>query len=275
MLLRFGSVGEPVRKLQDSLNNLPPTRFDLLDADGIFGGKTYQRVCEFQGNNQLSPDGLAGPLTLNMIAALIEEQWKNINPLSTNYRYPKRVTLHIACVYLGTYKNNSATAKLNIEAANKLLDSYNMELSVWPANAARRSDNTLATGYFNKYIPDEKSAYVKLRKDINHHIENKVPRYPGVVPIIFCEFDATGKAITPHSTKTSPTESPACLVSMSAKSEPDNLVILHEMGHSALYPKATHNPNTGNLMFDASHRDYLYRFQVEAFAHAIFASHGN
>ena len=274
MLLRFGSVGEPVRKLQDSLNNLPPTRFALLDTDGIFGGKTYQRVCEFQGNNQLAPDGLVGPLTLNMISALIEEQWNNINPLIKTYRYPKRVTLHIACVYLASYNNNNEMAKDNIEAANNLLDAYNMELSVWPDNAAKRSDNVLIDQKYKEDIPDTKSAYVKLRKDVNHLIQNKVPRYPAIVPIIFCEFEDRSLAITPHSTKTSTTESPACLISMGAKSEPDNLVILHEMGHSALYPKHTHNKNPRNLMYDASHRDYLFRFQVEAFAHAIFASHG-
>lgn len=66
MNLSIGASGSQVRELQGFLNLLP-TRLPLLATDGRFGPKTRDRVQEFQRSNHLAPDGIVGPLTMNMI----------------------------------------------------------------------------------------------------------------------------------------------------------------------------------------------------------------
>ncbi len=55
ILLRRGSKGETVKKVQDALGT---------GADGIFGGGTEKAVKDFQEKNGLKVDGLVGPATL-------------------------------------------------------------------------------------------------------------------------------------------------------------------------------------------------------------------
>jgi putative chitinase len=58
MLLRVGSNGEDVKKLQQKLG---------LGADGIFGKGTEQAVKNFQTKNGLNPDGIVGEQTWQRI----------------------------------------------------------------------------------------------------------------------------------------------------------------------------------------------------------------
>jgi len=58
MLLKVGSKGEDVKKLQAKLG---------LGADGIFGKGTEEAVKAFQLKNELSPDGLVGEGTWNKL----------------------------------------------------------------------------------------------------------------------------------------------------------------------------------------------------------------
>lgn len=55
-LLRRGLVGEPVRILQDKLG---------VTADGIFGQGTDAALRQYQADNGLSVDGIAGPDTFH------------------------------------------------------------------------------------------------------------------------------------------------------------------------------------------------------------------
>ncbi len=59
-MLRSGSRGEAVRRLQELLN---AKGFDSGKVDGIFGVKTRAAVIAFQKANGLSADGIVGPLT--------------------------------------------------------------------------------------------------------------------------------------------------------------------------------------------------------------------
>lgn len=60
-LLRRGLVGEPVRILQEKLG---------VDADGIFGPGTEAALIQYQKDNGLSPDGIAGPDTFTSMNLL-------------------------------------------------------------------------------------------------------------------------------------------------------------------------------------------------------------
>ena len=82
MILKEGSRGEEVKKLQTSLN---------LKADGIFGSQTKSKVIEFQKENKLTPDGIVGPKTWEMIgldtdqtSISIETEYVTSNGLNIN-----------------------------------------------------------------------------------------------------------------------------------------------------------------------------------------------
>lgn len=59
-MLRTGSRGDAVRKLQDLLN---AKGYTCGSVDGIFGSKTYAAVLAFQKANGLAADGIVGSLT--------------------------------------------------------------------------------------------------------------------------------------------------------------------------------------------------------------------
>jgi hypothetical protein len=67
--LQIGSQGSQVTIVQDSMNRLqsaqPGAAFASLPLtlDGRFGPKTDARVKEFQGRNNMTPDGVVGPMT--------------------------------------------------------------------------------------------------------------------------------------------------------------------------------------------------------------------
>ena len=58
MLLKEGSKGEEVKKLQSKLG---------LTADGVFGKNTSEAVKNYQTKNGLTPDGIVGPKTWETI----------------------------------------------------------------------------------------------------------------------------------------------------------------------------------------------------------------
>ena len=74
-LLRQGSKGDDVRTLQRYLNDLSTVYGALLpvDADGSFGAQTRAAAIAFQKMFELTPDGLVGPATWNMLMRV----WNN------------------------------------------------------------------------------------------------------------------------------------------------------------------------------------------------------
>ena len=81
VLLRRGTRGETVKKLQKALNT---------GADGIFGGGTEKMVMEFQRKNGLEVDGMAGPATLAKLDLFVEVDAKTVEraQLPANYLDP-------------------------------------------------------------------------------------------------------------------------------------------------------------------------------------------
>ncbi len=71
VLLKNGSRGNEVKKLQENLNKLG---FNCGTADGIFGVKTEAAVKAFQKAYGLAVDGIAGPATLGIIEELLKKQ---------------------------------------------------------------------------------------------------------------------------------------------------------------------------------------------------------
>lgn len=70
LMLRIGSNGNDVRKLQTVLNYLHSAN-PLLQVDGIFGHKTYGAVVHFQKAVHLSADGIVGPITTKALLGAV------------------------------------------------------------------------------------------------------------------------------------------------------------------------------------------------------------
>ena len=62
--LRYGDTGNTVLVLQKRLLAL---KYQPGKLDGIFGQNTYNAVRDFQQNNKLTVDGVAGTRTLNAL----------------------------------------------------------------------------------------------------------------------------------------------------------------------------------------------------------------
>tara|TARA_Y100001938_G_C8077492_1_gene426990 strand:- start:504 stop:1313 length:810 start_codon:yes stop_codon:yes gene_type:complete len=73
MLLRVGSRGSEVVKVQEALNN---GGYGPLDTDGIFGRGTEAAVKRFQKDAGVSVDGIVGPNTM----AAIEAKGEKVQP---------------------------------------------------------------------------------------------------------------------------------------------------------------------------------------------------
>ena len=74
-ILRRGSKGIEVRKLQENLINLGYGKYLGKDgADGDFGRNTYSAVKEFQKDHGLEVDGEVGPLTFAAIDKALKEK---------------------------------------------------------------------------------------------------------------------------------------------------------------------------------------------------------
>lgn len=73
-LLRDGSRGEDVRRLQESLHELGYTgrNGEPLGRDGIFGPNTLHAVRTYQREQGLDVDGIAGPLTIGAVARQLQ-----------------------------------------------------------------------------------------------------------------------------------------------------------------------------------------------------------
>ena len=64
-LLKWGSKGDRVRRLQQELLNKGFTQVKYID--GIYGQNTYDAVCAFQFSRGLAVDGIAGRATQNAL----------------------------------------------------------------------------------------------------------------------------------------------------------------------------------------------------------------
>ncbi len=63
-LSKLGSTGSEVRNIQTRLKSWG---YNIGTVDGVYGTKTEAAVKQFQRNNGLTPDGVAGPATLAKI----------------------------------------------------------------------------------------------------------------------------------------------------------------------------------------------------------------
>lgn len=85
MILKVGSKGEDVKKLQEALNKLG---FNCGTPDGIFGAKTEAAVKAFQQRYGLAVDGIVGPATQAKLEEVLKkaEEQANVQALQARAR---------------------------------------------------------------------------------------------------------------------------------------------------------------------------------------------
>lgn len=89
-MLKKGSRGQEVKELQQKLNTLG---YSTNGVDGIFGGGTERAIKQFQKDNGLKADGIAGPKTMAKINEV--SQNKSIGNQSTKSKYYKKGNAHV------------------------------------------------------------------------------------------------------------------------------------------------------------------------------------
>jgi len=69
-VLKKGDTGELVKQLQEALNMID---YPVGTADGVFGSKTEAAIKLLQTNAGLTPDGVYGPKTRDLITSILNE----------------------------------------------------------------------------------------------------------------------------------------------------------------------------------------------------------
>jgi hypothetical protein len=108
--LRFGSFGQPVQLLQNALN-LGPSLLPKLAPDAQFGRKTQSRVQEFQGQKNLTRDGVVGPVTWGELTPFLELLQKIVdqNVPSSNEQEQRQRIVDVAKSALQTFGWGNST----------------------------------------------------------------------------------------------------------------------------------------------------------------------
>lgn len=101
-LSKKGSRGSEVRNIQSRLRSWG---YNVGAVDGIYGAKTEAAVKQFQRNNNLTPDGIAGPATLAKIGL----------PTGSSSSYSSNVNL-LARIISGEARGESYTGQVAIAA---------------------------------------------------------------------------------------------------------------------------------------------------------------
>lgn len=185
----------------------------------------------------------------------------------TDYQLSTRKKLRVATIYLPSWyhRNDQKT----IATAIGLAEEHNIGMQIWPQGGGKRDANSLLLTKYEKPIPHTREAYQELRKDVNELIQNRVPGYPNVVPVIFCQFQYRGHGIAPPESKIGDGGPPACLIAPHLQN--DRVVVIHEILHCAGCSHQHGAEHKKNVMYEKDGRDSIYRFQVEALAKASFA----
>lgn len=113
MLLKTGSKGSEVSQLQ---------KFLKITADGNFGSITQKAVMDWQQQNNLTPDGIAGPQTL----AKMQTAGLLIVQTSPPSSY-ENITIQ-GSTFPGQAYNNNLNIKLNIDITKTYIPAFKTAL---------------------------------------------------------------------------------------------------------------------------------------------------
>ena len=180
----------------------------------------------------------------------------------TNYKYPKRIRLTVACVYLESYYKEGDRGLVG--KARDVLYDHNIELDVFQGYDTKTNWNTIPNTA--EPVVDSKASYKALYRATKEKLRQMGCGFIIPLPVVFCQFEHPGYAIAPRAEGEF---TRLCLISPNGNS--DRMDLLHEIGHAAGLGHDEVVPDPRNFMHQASPRSTVYKYQVEAFARAMFA----
>jgi hypothetical protein len=189
--------------------------------------------------------------------------------LELGFRLEKRVTLNIAVFYTNFYHGTDDRG--TIKAAEEVLDRHNIALNVWPMGArAKATGMTIVLpDYPDGQVPHTQEAYQALRASVESLMRGSTMVL--YAPVVFTRFEHAGYGIAPQWFKRLTN---GCL--LRAEGNKDKMDLLHELGHCAMTctndDHMLGDEHRDNVMSVADGRSSLYRFQVEGFGKAMFAT---
>ncbi len=147
-LLKRGSTGSDVKKLQEQLNKVMNCN---LEIDGIYGSKTYSCVVKFQDANNLTTDGIVGDKTYKKLYST-----SNNNKKSTTINYSTNPNADL----------NNATKNNALVVTNKTIirsDPKEKSRALKPATVGEiyNYDDATSTGWYLVKISNDTYGYIK------------------------------------------------------------------------------------------------------------------
>lgn len=136
-IIKYGSTGDDVRKLQEKLNEYGYG----LDTDGIFGVKTQSAVRDYQKNNGLSVDGIVGANTWGKLNASSQNTNNNVqqNQNNTNTNSSSNFSESIELPERPEYVKSQAV----IDAENKVKEWENGAPSAYESKYSQQIESIL------------------------------------------------------------------------------------------------------------------------------------
>lgn len=147
-LLKRGSTGSDVKKLQEQLNKVMNCN---LETDGIYGSKTYSCVVKFQDANNLTTDGIVGNKTYKKLYST-----SNNNKKSTTINYSTNPNADL----------NNATKNNALVVTNKTIirsEANEKSRALKPATSGEiyTYDDATSTGWYLVKISNDTYGYIK------------------------------------------------------------------------------------------------------------------
>lgn len=176
-VLRLGSRGTDVMKLQAVLRKIG---YNLGTIDGVFGNQTQQAIIQFQRNNGLTPDGIAGANTHRILQRyILGYDTYTIRPGDTLYNISRRYFTTVNRIFAANPGINPSYLRIGqriivpygIDVVDTNIN-YTYEIMESDINGLKARYPFIETGVAGKSVLGKNLYYIKLGNGPNQVFYN-------------------------------------------------------------------------------------------------------
>jgi hypothetical protein len=180
------------------------------------------------------------------------------------YKHPGNVT--VKCTFFWASNTTNDNARGYADKAETMLKEHNLKLDVLPARAKTPSST----------LDFQERIYLTDHAEQLRNLAHQKLVANGRLPVIFCRFlrGVGGDSdVRGYAEKSLPNWLPFVLINVD-ETAPDNVTLLHEIGHAGGLGHIPSNPSDAvfNFMSYAPNRDDMLRNQVISIAKAYFSA---